>query len=405
MTDHLLHDPLTRVHEGERLRRWRLVLGSGDVHNPEGTGINLDGDDRPMDACLSALYDAPPIGGQRGRTAKRAGGLGASAPNIARWLGDIRRYFPADVVQVMQRDAVDRLNLQRMLLEPEMLAAIEPDIHLVATLLSLQHLLPDTTRATARAVVAKVVGQLQDRLAEPTLQAVRGALMRSARTRRPRHADIDWDRTVRANLANYQPSLKTVIPQRLIGYSRRSSAMRREVIIAIDQSGSMSDSVVYASVFGAALASVRSLHTHLVAFDTAIADLTEQIQDPVDVLFGIQLGGGTDINRAMAYCQSLVTRPDDTVLVMISDLYEGTPGGDFVSRIASMVRSGVTCVALLALSDDGAPVFDHAAASALAALGVPAFACTPSAFPDLIAAAINRRDLVSWAGDHGLVTR
>lgn len=400
-----LHDPVTRVHEGERLRRWRMVLGAGDAESPDGTGVSLDGEDRQMDAALSALYDAPPSSGQRGRNQRRAGGLGASAPNIARWLGDIRRYFPSGVVQVMQRDAIDRLNLQRMLLEPEMLAAVEPDIHLVSTLLSLQHLLPDTTRATARLVVAKVVDELQQRLAEPTLQAVRGALARSARTRRPRHSDIDWDRTVRANLANYQPSLKTVIPERLVGYARRATAMRREVIIAIDQSGSMSDSVVYASVFGAALASVRSLQTRLIAFDTAVADLTEHIQEPVDLLFGIQLGGGTDLNRAMAYCQSLVTRPNDTVLIVISDLYEGTPGGDFISRIASMARSGVTCVALLALSDDGAPSFDHAAASALAELGVPAFACTPTAFPDLLAAAINHHDLVGWAGDHGLVTR
>ena len=405
MTESVLHGPATRVHEGERLRRWRMVLGAGDPASPDGTGVSLDGEDRQMDACLSALYDAPPTSGQRGRSQKRGGGLGASAPTIARWLGDIRRYFPIGVVQLMQRDAVDRLNLQRMLLEPELLAAIEPDIHLVATLMSLQHLLPDTTRSTARMVVTKVVAELQDRLAEPTLQAVRGALARSARTRRPHHSDIDWHRTIRANLANYQPSLKTVIPERLIGYTRWATAMRREVIIAIDQSGSMSDSVVYASVFGAALASVRSLQTHLIAFDSAVADLSEQMHDPVEMLFGIQLGGGTDINQAMAYCQSLVTRPNDTVLILISDLYEGTPGGDFVSRVAAMARSGVTCVALLALSDDGAPAFDHAAASALAGLGVPAFACTPAAFPDLVAAAINHRDLADWAGEQGLVTR
>jgi Mg-chelatase subunit ChlD len=395
----------TRVHEGERLRRWRMVLGAGDPEHSDGTGIDLEGDDRRMDACLSALYDAPPPGSQRGRSARRAGGLGASAPNIARWLGDIRHYFPTDVVQVMQRDAIERLDLRRMLLEPEMLAAVEPDIHLVTTLLALQHLLPDTTRATARAVVGTVVAQLQERLAEPTVQALRGALARATRTRRPRPSDIDWDRTVRANLSHYQPELRTVVPHRLVGYARRANAMRREIVIAIDQSASMSDSVVYASVFGAALASMRSLHTHLVAFDTAVVDLTEQIEDPVDLLFGIQLGGGTDINQAMAYCQGLITQPADTVLVLISDLHEGTPGGDFVARIGAMARRGVTCVALLALSDDGAPAFDHAAASALAELGVPAFACTPDAFPALLAAAVNREDLRGWAGAHGLVTR
>ena len=394
-----------RVHEGERLRRWRMVLGGDTTETTDGTGVQLEGDDRGIDAALSALYDAPPNTGSRGRGAKRAGGLAASAPNVARWLGDIRRYFPSEVVQVMQRDAIDRLNLQRMLLEPEMLDAIEPDIHLVTTLLSLQHLLPDTTRATARLVVGRVVTQLHERLAQPTLQAVRGALARTARTRRPRPGDIDWDRTIRSNLANYQPSLKTIIPNTVIGYSRRATAVRREIIIAIDQSGSMSDSVVYASVFGAALASVRSLQTRLISFDTSVVDLTEHMHDPVDLLFGIQLGGGTDINRAMAYCQSLITRPTETVLIVVSDLHEGTPGGDFVAQIGSMARSGVTCVALLALSDEGAPAFDRGAASALAELGVPAFACTPGSFADLLAAAINRSDLGTWAGQQGLVTR
>lgn len=393
-----------RVHEAERLRRWRLLLGAGDAEHPDATGIQLQGEDRAMDAALSALYDAPPPGAARGRGGKRTGGLGGSAPNVARWLGDIRRYFPSGVVQVMQRDAIERLDLQRLLLEPELLEAVEPDIHLVTTLLALQHLLPDTTRSTARLVVAKVVGQIQQRLGRPTVQAVSGALARSTRTNRPRPGDIDWNRTVRANLVNYQPTLHTVIPERLIGYSRLGTALRRELIIAVDQSASMGESIVYAGVFAAALASIRSLSTRLVAFDTAIADLTEVVSDPVDLLFGVQLGGGTDLDRAMSYCQSLVARPDDTVLVVISDLFEGTPGGDFIARIGAMSRRGVRCVALLALSDEGAPAFDHAAAAALAALGVPAFACTPDAFPDMIAAAIERRDLTRWAASQGFPT-
>jgi Mg-chelatase subunit ChlD len=323
---------------------------------------------------------------------------------VARWLGDIRRYFPTQVVQVMQRDAIERLDLQRLLLEPEMLEAIEPDVHLVSTLLELRHLLPDTTRATARQVVARVVADLEERLARPTAAVVGGALARSARTRRPRHADIDWDRTVRANLRHYQPSLGTVVPERLVGAARIGSSVQCELIIAVDQSASMGDSVVYASVFGAALSSVRSLRTRLVAFDTSVVDLSADLHDPVDVVFGVQLGGGTDLDGAMSYCQSLVHQPAETVLVVVSDLYEGTPGGDFVDRLGEMVRSGVRCVALLALDDEGTPMFDRNAAESLAALGVPAFACTPDAFPDLIAAAIDRRDIGRWAGERGLVT-
>ena len=408
MSEHDRHDATDEhpalVHDAERLRRWRLVLGAGDAHHPDGTGVQLQGDETRMDAALSALYDAPPPGSRSGRRSSRAGGLAASAPSVVRWLGDIRRYFPSGVVQVMQRDAIERLELHRLLLEPEMLAAIEPDIHLVTTLLELRHLLPETTRATARLVVGQVVAQIQARLGQPTLQAVTGALTRTARTRRPRHGDIDWDRTVRTNLKHFQPSLGTVVPERLVGYARLGPAVRRELIIAIDQSASMGDSIVYASVFGAALASIRSLRTRLVAFDTSVADLSELLHDPVDVLFGVQLGGGTDLNAAVTYCQTLVERPDETVLVLISDLYEGTPGGDYLARLAALSRAGVRCVALLALSDDGAPAFDHTAAETLAAAGVPAFACTPDAFPDLIAAAIERRDLTRWAGDHGFAT-
>jgi hypothetical protein len=142
----------------------------------------------------------------------------------------------------------------------------------------------------------------------------------------------------------------------------------------------------------------------LVVFDTAVVDLTEQLSDPVDVLFGVQLGGGTDIAGALAYCQSVVIRPRDTILVLISDLYEGGVQEELLRRAAALVGAGVQFIALLALSDEGAPVYDHENAEALAQLGVPAFACTPELFPDLMAAAIDRRDLAAWAATNGIVT-
>lgn len=368
----------------ERLRRWRLVLGG----ESDGTGMALDGSDAGRDAVLAALYRSPnPDGGQR------KAGLGASAPSVARWLGDIRTYFPSSVVQVMQADAIERLNLTRLLLEPEMLAAVEPDIHLVGTLLSLNNVLPQKARATARAVVGQVVKELERRLAQRTRSAISGALNRAARITRPRHHQIDWTRTIHANLKHYQPSLGTVIPQRLIGYGRRAQAVQRDVILCVDQSGSMAASVVYSGVFSAVLASMKSLRTSLVVFDTAVVDLTDQLHDPVSVLFGTQLGGGTDINRAIAYCQGLITRPRDSIFVLISDLYEGGIRDEMLKRVAAMTSAGVQVIVLLALSDEGRPSYDHENASALAALGVPAFACTPDAFPDLMAAAIERRPL------------
>jgi hypothetical protein len=242
-----------------------------------------------------------------------------------------------------------------------------------------------------------VVTDLERRLAERTKAAVKGALDRAARTHRPRPADIDWPRTIRANLQHYSPELKTIVPERLIGYGRRQHSVQREVILAVDQSGSMAESVVYSGLFGAVLASMRALRTRFVAFDTAVVDLTELLDDPVDVLFGTQLGGGTDINRALAYCQGLITRPEDTLVVLISDLYEGGVREDLLRRVGEMVGAGVQVVALLALSDSGAPSYDRENAAALVELGVPAFACTPDLFPELMAAAIRREDLGAWA--------
>lgn len=373
----------------ERLRRWRLVLGG---ESADGTGARLGPTDLRLDAALRALYDAG-----------RSGGLASSAPNVARWLGDIRAYFPAPVVQVLQRDAIDRLGLHRMLLEPETLAAVEPDVHLVADLIALRGLLPETTRDTARMVVRRVVDDLQRRLAQPLRQAVTGSLHRATRTRRPRAGEIDWDRTIRANLRHYQPAYRTVVPETLVGYGHRRSSLRH-VVVCVDQSGSMATSVVHAGVLAAVLASLPSLRTRLVVFDTAVVDLTDQLADPVEVLFGTQLGGGTDINRALAYCQQVVERPTDTILVLISDLYEGGDREAALARTAALVRAGVQVVVLLALNDDGAPSFDHALAADLADLGVPAFACTPDAFPDLMAAALDRDDLGRWAADRGIST-
>lgn len=371
----------------ERLRRWRLVLGGEDA---DGTGVRLRGQDAAMDGALSSLYGKGDRGAQgRDRTA----GLGASAPSVARWLGDIRKYFPSSVVQVMQRDAIDRLGLSALLLEPEMLAAVEADVHLVGTLLSLNKAMPETTRETARAVVRKVVEDLEECLASRTRVALTGALDRGARISRPRHRDIDWNRTIAANLRNYLPEHGTVVPERLIGYGRASRSVQKEVILCVDQSGSMAASVVYASVFGAVLASMRPISTRLVVFDTAVVDLTDRLDDPVDVLFGTRLGGGTDINRALAYCQSRLSRPAETIVVLISDLYEGGIRDEMLKRVAAMRASGVQFVTLLALSDEGSPVYDRAHAAALAGLGAPAFACTPDLFPEVMAAAIEKRPL------------
>lgn len=357
----------------EQLRKWRLILGQ--EADPDGQR-DLEGKDAGMDDTLEALYNSD-----------RKAGLGSSSPNVNRWLGDIRKYFPVEVVQLLQRDALDRLGLEQMLLEPELLESIEADVHLVGTLLSLKNLLPEQSKETARAVVKKVVREIEKRLRQPLEQAVRGQMRRASRNRRPRPADIDWHQTIRVNLKHYQPDHKTVLPVELRGQSRNRNSLKR-VILLIDQSGSMASSVVYAGVYSCILASLPSVKTHVVAFDTSVVDLTETLPDPLDLLFAIQLGGGTDIGRALQYAEGLNTQPKDTVLVLISDLFEGGSIPRMVQSIQRLVNSGLSFLPLLSLNDDGAPAYDQEVAGLLTEMGLAPFACTPDAFPELLAKAL-----------------
>jgi len=378
---------VTSQMENKDTRKWRLILGG---HENDGTGYQLLDLDKRMDAALDALYDS-----------NRQGGLGGSAPSVNRWLGDIREFFPSSVVKVMQQDAIKRLNLTSMLLEKEMLESVEPDVHLVATLMTLSRAIPEKTKDTARKVVRKVVDELLQKLAAPMQQAVYGALNRASKNRRPKHNEIDWKTTIEKNLKHYQPDYKTVIPEVRYGFGRKRKAMK-DVVLCIDQSGSMGSSVIYSGIFGSVMASIPAIQTKMVVFDTAVVDLTDELQDPVDLLFGVQLGGGTDIDKALTYCQQIVTKPLDTVLVLITDLYEGGNQEDMRKKATALVQSGVQIVVLLALNDDGAPSYDHSNAQFLSNLGIPVFACTPDKFPDLMAAALSKQDLGIWAAMHDI---
>lgn len=373
-----------------QLRKWRLILGGDES---EGTGFALQGRDVQMDNALQALYDS-----------ERSAGLGASSPNVSRWLGDIRSFFPNTVVQVMQKDAIKRLHLTEMLLEKEMLENVEADVHLVATLMTLSKVIPDKTKDTARQVVRKVVDELIKKLQQPTLQAITGSLNRSARNRRPRHNEINWHLTIQKNLKHYQPQYKTIIPEVRIGYGKKRTSLK-DVVLCLDQSGSMGTSVVYSGIFGSVMASIPAIKTKMVVFDTAVADLTEELTDPVDLLFGVQLGGGTDINLALTYCQQIITKPTDTILVLITDLYEGGDEAGMRKRAAELTAAGVQVIVLLALNDDGAPGYDHQNAQYLGTLGIPVFACTPDKFPDLMAAAISKQDIAQWAAKEEVVIK
>ena len=306
-------------------KRWRMVLGEA----ASNLSNDLTEDELRMDRALEALYDGKDDRGRRG-------GLGASSPKITKWMGDIRKYFPTKVVQIIQKDAIERLNITELLLEPEVLSAAEPDVHLVSTILSLNNLIPEKARSTARHVVKKLVDELMRKLEQPTRAAVTGALARNIRNPRPRLREIDWHRTIKKNLRHYQADYNTVIPEQLVGFGRKRNSLK-DVVLCIDQSGSMCESIIYSSIFGAVLASMPSLSTRFVLFDTAVVDLTDQLNDPVDLLFGAQLGGGTDIRKAIDYCAGHISRPAETTMILISDLEEGGSPAEMLKAAARIV--------------------------------------------------------------------
>ena len=375
----------------DRLEKWRLILGRERM--PKEDQVQLSEDAKAVDDLLEALY------GQ-----ERKGGLGPSSPNVSKWLGDIRDYFPTQTVKIMQKDALERLKLEQMLLEPELLESLEADVNLVATLLTLKDALPEKTKSTAKEVVRKVVAKLEQQLKNRLQTAIRGAIDRNVRNYRPKYNEIDWHRTIRVNLKHYNPELKTIIPERLVGYGHRSH-QSKHIILLVDQSGSMANSVVYSGIIGSVMASLTSVKTNVIAFDTKVVNLTEYLEDPVELLFATQLGGGTDINNAVRYTEKLIVEPNQTILVLISDLYEGGNVKELIDRVQDIAQSGVQFITLLALSDQGTPSFDKNVAGELANLNIPAFACTPDLFPDLMAAAIQKTMIKQWAAKHNVIVR
>jgi hypothetical protein len=377
-----------------RIERWRLILGKTAEQGLAacGGGATLGGDLAEIDGALGAIYDEEPEAG-----AKRSAGLGASAPRLAKWLGDIRSYFPTDIVAVIQQDAIEKKGLKQLLFEPELLGQVTPSIELVGTLMSLKGMIPDQTKDTARQVVRAVVEEIIKRMRSELEQAVRGALDRSRHSPMRSLPNLDWKRTIGSNLKNYLKEKRTIIPDQFFFWARQHRRREWNVIVCMDQSGSMADSVVYGSVTGSILASLPALETHVVVFDTEVVDLTEQSSDPVDLLFGVQLGGGTDINRAVGYCQGLVHDPKKSLFLLITDLYEGGNAAELVRRMEDMVASGVRCVVLLALSDSGVPSYDEQMAKKLRNLGIPCFGCTPGLLPEFLTGALRGANLEQLA--------
>lgn len=366
--------------DDEKLKRWRLILGrdSQQRFNDYSNGnLNLGNEYMIMDEALSQIYDETNEG--------KGAGLGVSSPKIAKWLGDIRTFFPEDVVSVIQADAIEKKGLRQLLFEPEVLKSVKPDINMVASLMSLGRKIPEKSKETARMLVNEVVQDIKKRLENDIRQAVTGALNKREHSPIPNVASIDWKYTINKNLKNYNSEYKKIIPERFYFFSRAKRSNDWTIILDIDQSGSMAESVIYASIIGSIFASIPALNTRVVAFDTSVVDLTEECHnDPVEMLFGVQLGGGTDINKSLGYCKEFITEPKKTIFILVSDLYEGGNQAGMLRKIEEMHDAGVKVMCLLALSDSGTPSYDEGCARKISKMGVPCFGCSPDRLAELV---------------------
>lgn len=377
----------------QALLRWRLALGpsaekaSGsfvlDGLRDVSAGLGIDpsraGD---LDQALSFVYD------------ERAAGLGASRPYIPKWLASLREFFQHDVVALVQKDAIERKGLTSLLFEPETLPFLEKNVELVATLLSARGLIPDKAREVAREIVREVVEDVRKKLEIEVRTSILGAVRRDRTSPLRVARNIDWRRTIRSNLKGWDREGKRLVPERFYFWANQRRKHEWNVSILVDQSGSMAESVVYSSIMAAIFASIDVLETRLLFFDTEIVDMTPLLVDPVDVLFTAQLGGGTDINRAVAYAQEhFLERPEKTLMLLISDLYEGGDRGELVARMRQLVDSRVKVVCLLALSDGGRPSYDHEVAAELRGMGIPCFGCAPRLLARVIERVMKGQDL------------
>lgn len=366
----------------ERRQRWRLVLGEG------GSAALGDLDDVGVeqDRALSFLYDRE-VGGERNVRGSGGAGLGESQLTVPEWINGVQELFPRSVVERLEHDALDRYGLLELVTDADVLRRATPNQTLLKAILSTKHLMEPEVLAEARRIVRAVVEDLRKRLAQPVRSPFLGAIDRRRPTRHRIAANFDAAATIRRNLRHYDAaSQRIVIAEPLFSSRVRRHVDRWQVIVLVDQSGSMADSVIHAAVMASVFTELGSLlRTHLVAFDTSIVDLTDRAGDPVETLMQVQLGGGTDIGQALRYASELVDDPRKAIVVLVSDFAEGAELRDLLAIVKRLVDSGVTLLGLGALSTDVVPVWDQATAAQLVALGAHVAAMTPDQLAEWVA--------------------
>lgn len=353
------------------VERWRLVLGRYSAQQL-GSAAAGSGEARMAEA-LDYLYGRE----YEGRGVRPEGGLEASSPTLLHWLGEVRELFPRETAEVVEKHALDRYGLTELVTDPQTLARLEPNEQLLKTLLALRGHLSGEVLTVARRIIRTVVEELRRRLETDVRRSFSGRLGRERHSPMPVAANVDLPGTIRANLEHYDPETRRLVLERVLYFERNTRRLRWDVIICVDQSGSMAGSVIHSAVMAGILAGLPAFRVRLVVFDTSVVDLTSQADDPVEVLLQVQLGGGTDIAQAVRYCAQLVEVPERTVLVLVTDFCEGGPVGELVRQVRGLAEARVRLLGLAALDGEANPFYDRQVAEQLAACGMEIAALTP----------------------------
>ncbi|RPI59410.1 MAG: VWA domain-containing protein [Planctomycetaceae bacterium] len=367
------------------LTRWRLVLGkTADEH-----GIHIDGGDeiaQRIESLVGFLFGEGGTGGAAGQSGDRTGGLGPGhAMNVPRWVDEVGQLFPRQAREVMERELINRRGLRELMEKPELLERIEPNQELVKTLLTHRDLMNEKTRALARKIIDKVVQELRKKLKVQVEPAITGAIRRDKHSPRRVYRNLDLKRTVRRNLHNYHAKSQKLLVDRLYFHAAERKSRPWHIIVAVDQSGSMLDSAIFSAVMASIFAELPAVRTSLFLFDTDVADLSDQVGQPVDVLLSIQLGGGTDITKALQYAHQLVRQPARTIVVLITDFYEGRAEKELVSQVRDMAQAGIRMIGLGALGYEARPEYNKTTASKCRKVGMDILSCTPERLADAMA--------------------
>ena len=367
----------------ERLVRWRLVLGKAAEELDGRAGMSAE--DLAADASLGWLYDRDPSLGERD-VRDRSGGMDGSQLSVPDWLNQVHKLFPKETIERLERDAVEKYQIHEVVTNADVLKRIEPSETLLRAVMLTKHLMSPEVLALARELASKVIRQLMEKLARKVRQSFHGSRTRR-RSRIQIAKNFDAKATLKRNLQGWDPKQKRIryIREPLFVSRTRRHMDRWQIILLVDESGSMMSSVIHSAVTAACLWGLPGTKTHLCIFDTAVVDLTERITDPVEVLMKVQLGGGTDIGKAVAYAQGLVESPRRTIVVLITDFFEGASGSVLVSRVKSLCDSGATVLGLAALDEQANPSYDKDMARALVNVGAHVGAMTPGQLVQFIA--------------------